>query len=123
MVVVVANSLGSRCVRYMLDAAMAPSEAARAPVFLLDDPQYAAAHWHQSRSGVKGFMFSWLDLIYAWRHGSDRQTPPPQSVEAYQKMLSDRFGTQPPPARPGRTGRSSQQETLSERLGTRRQQN
>ena len=63
IVAVAANPLGSRRVRYMLDAAMPPSEAARAPVFLLDDPQCAASNWYRSRSGVKGFMFSWLDLI------------------------------------------------------------
>ncbi len=92
IVAVAANPLGSRCVRYMLDAAMTPSEAARAPVFLLDDLRCTPFNWYKSRSGVKGFMFAWLDMIYAWRHGSDRQMPPPQSVEAYQKTLSERFG-------------------------------
>ena len=92
-VAVASNPFSSRRVRYMLDAAMAPPEAAHARVFLLDDPQCTAANWRQSRFGVKHFMFSCLDLIYAWAHGSDRQTPPPQSVEAYQKALSERFGT------------------------------
>ena len=101
IVAVTANPLGSRRMRYMLDAAMAPAEAARPPVFLLDDPSAPRPIGIKSRSGVKGFMFAWLELIYAWRHGSDRRMPPPQSVEAYQKTLFERFGTRPPSAPPG----------------------
>ncbi len=62
-VVLACNPLKSGRLRYVFDKVIGPADAARVRLVLLAKPRAAAAAWWRSRSGVKDFMYAWLELI------------------------------------------------------------
>jgi hypothetical protein len=85
------NALSSRHVRYILDRVASPAEAAAARIVVPHDSCHDATNWWKTRSGVKEFMLSWLEMAYTWRQGRRRLVPQQQSVQAYRKTLGETF--------------------------------
>ncbi len=81
--------------RWILDRTMAPGDAARIRIFAPEDPARASGNWWTSRSGVKAFMFAWIERAYAWCQGEQPPPPPQQSAAAYQAMLRKAFEKSP----------------------------
>ena len=90
-VAVYCNALGSRHLRYILDRVASPAEAAAARIVVASDSYHDATNWWKTRSGVKEFMLSWLEMAYTWRQGRRRPVQQQQSVEAYRKTLGETF--------------------------------
>jgi hypothetical protein len=91
----VCGRFNSGQVRRILDSVLGRQEAARVRIRALADPDYDETNWWRSRRGVKGFMFGWLGLAYAWGEGKDRIAPPRWSVQEYQSLLDETYGKAP----------------------------
>ncbi len=83
--------LGSGRVRRILDDVTAPADAVRARVVVPRGTDRDATNWWQTRSGVKDFMLSWLELAFTWCQGRHRLVGQPQSVAAYEKTLREAY--------------------------------
>jgi hypothetical protein len=59
------------------------------------DPRYDETSWWRSRDGIKGWLFGWLDLAYAWKVGEQRVIPPRCSMEEYQALFDKNLGEVP----------------------------
>jgi hypothetical protein len=73
--------------RYVLDRVLSREDAARVRIFSLRAPDCDARSWWRSRSGVKEFMFSWLEMAYARWEGENRPVPQRLDADAYRKKL------------------------------------
>jgi hypothetical protein len=82
-------------VRYALDAVLDRQSAARVRIRALADPEYNETNWWRSRRGVKGFMYGWLGLLYAWGEGEERIAPAGWSARKYQSVLEETYGKAP----------------------------
>jgi hypothetical protein len=88
--------LGSGQVRWIIDHAAAPAEAARVRVVVSQSSNPDAPEWWQSRSGVKDFMLSWLELVFTRSCGPRRVVCQPQSVAAYEEALREAYRPRSP---------------------------
>ena len=69
-------------------------DAARCGIIALHAGNYDTTNWWCSRSGVKDFMFSWLELIYTRCQGENCLLPPRQTASDYQASLRKEFARQ-----------------------------
>jgi hypothetical protein len=80
--------------RYVLDRVLGPDDSPRVHLISLADPAYPPARWWCSRTGVKDFMYGWLNLLYAGRDDSD--TPVVRaSAAAFRDVVAARIGEAP----------------------------
>ena len=89
--VVVCRQFESGYFRFVVDSILKPGAAARVGILGLPARDYDATNWWRSRSGVKDFMFSWLQMAYARYGGQNRPVVRRQSLDAYQATLRDTF--------------------------------
>jgi hypothetical protein len=90
-VAVYCDTLRSRQVRCILDRVAAPADAVRARVVLPPESDHHAAHWWKTRSGIRNFMISWLEMAYTWCRGRPHPASPPQNVAADEETLRKTF--------------------------------
>jgi hypothetical protein len=89
------SSLGSGRLRFVLNKVLDPADARRVHLATLPDPRYSAERWWRSRTGVKDFMYAWLDLAYTWTdRGSPRPCPP--NAARFQEEVRAKIGEAPP---------------------------
>ena len=81
--------------RYVFDKVLGPADAARVRLTSLANPGGVTEAWWRSRSGVKDFMYSWLELIYAWAEGDDAQGLTAGAAE-FQNAIRLQIGEAPP---------------------------
>jgi hypothetical protein len=86
--------MGSGRLRYVFNKALGPDDARRVHLATLPDPSFSADDWWQSRTGVKAFMYSWLDLAYAWAY-PDSPHPYPSDARTFQDEVRARIGRAP----------------------------
>ncbi len=94
-VVLACSPLGSGRLRYVFDRIIGPVDAARVRLTWLPEPGTGPNAWWRSRDGVKDFMYSWLELIYAWVEGDDAR-PLPLGTAAFQEEIRAKIGEAPP---------------------------
>jgi hypothetical protein len=94
-VVLACNPLISGRQKYVFDKVLGPADAARVRLTLLADSEGTVKSWWRSRSGVKDFMFSWLELVYAWAEGDDAREVP-LTAAAFQSEIRAQIGEAPP---------------------------
>ena len=74
------SPLGSGRLRYVFNKVLGPADAERVRLALLAEPGAAARKLGGgAATACKGFMYGWLELIYAWAQGDD---PRPVSAGA-----------------------------------------
>ena len=66
--------------RYVFDKVLGPRDSRRVRLMCLPDPACPPDSWWKTRTGVKEFMFAWLELLYAWCHGDDAPAPQPSAA-------------------------------------------
>lgn len=70
-------------------ARVLPAEqAARVSFFGVLSPYYNETNWWQSRSGVREFMFGWLQRIYGVIRAGDARGPIDWDPDAYERFLA-----------------------------------
>jgi hypothetical protein len=89
------SPFGSGLLRYVFNKVLDPAEAARVRLAVLADPNCRIESWWRSREGVKGFMYSWLELIYTWAKGEEA-CPATEGAAAFQQELRGRIGEAAP---------------------------
>lgn len=93
--ILVSSRFHSGSLRYVLDTVLDPGDAARIHLLAVADPSCGEGNWWKSRSGVKAFMFGWLDLSYAHLFGAGGDVAPTWSVAEYRTLLKEAFGEAP----------------------------
>ncbi len=93
-VLVACNPLGSSRQRYVLDKVLGPATAKRVKMAILSDSKYSMENWWRTRIGVKGFMYAWLGLFYAWAEGDDAR-PLPAGAADFQREIRAKIGEAP----------------------------
>jgi hypothetical protein len=93
-VLVACNSLNSARQHYVFDKVLGPAAAKRVILGMLPDSKYRMGNWWRSRVGVKGFMYCWLELMYAWAEGDDAR-PLPAGAAEFQKEIRAKIGEAP----------------------------
>ena len=88
------SSLGSGRLRFILNKVLGPADSPRVKLVALPDPSCRPDNWWRSRNGVKAFMFSWLDLFYAWAKG-DAPHPLPADAATFQRSVRASIGEAP----------------------------
>ena len=83
--------MGSGRLRYVLNTTLAPAEAKRVRLTRLSQPSTRPNDWWRSRTGVKDFMYAWLELIYARTVGDDHR-PRPEGAAAFQRAIRVQIG-------------------------------
>ena len=89
---VVCRQFESGHFRFIVDSVLKPGTAARVGILALPARGRDPTNWWRSRSGVKDFMFFWLQMAYARYGGPNRPVVRRQSLDAYQATLRDAFG-------------------------------
>jgi hypothetical protein len=80
--------------RYVLNKVLYPHTGSRERLAALADTTSAATAWWRSRSGVKDFMYAWLDLAYAWCAGDDAPAVQP-SAATFRMTVAAEIGEAP----------------------------
>ncbi len=94
-VVWVADRFQSNRMRYVLRRMLDPAAAARVRILALAAPEYDETNWWRSRCGLKGFLYGWLWLAYAWGEGDAPAPPLRRSVRQYESLLAETYGRPP----------------------------
>jgi hypothetical protein len=87
------SSFAGGRLRYVLDKVLGPRDGPRVRLVCLSDPACPAAWW-RSRTGVKDFMYAWLELLYARHDDSDVPSAQP-SAAAFQAEVKAKIGEAP----------------------------
>ena len=95
-VAIVCSQFDSGHFRYILDSVLARRDAARSDIIALRADDHDTTDWWCSRSGVKDFMFSWLEMAYARCQGETHMLPRRQSAGDYQAELRKSLARQKP---------------------------
>lgn len=80
--------------RYVFDKVLGPRDSRRVRLMCLPDPACPPDSWWKTRTGVKEFMFAWLELLYAWCHGDDAPAPQP-SAAVFESEVRTTIGEAP----------------------------
>lgn len=88
------SPFGSGRQRYVLNKVLGPMDAERVRLTILPNPGCRVESWWRSRQGVKEFMFSWLELMYAWTEG-DRSPPDLPNAAKFQEEVRAKIGEVP----------------------------
>jgi hypothetical protein len=94
-VVLYCNRFHGGLLRMVLNNVLGPADAGRVAVHGVDDPRYDETNWWKSRTGVKAWLFGWLELAYSWKVGEGRVHPTQLSADEYQAMVAQEFGEAP----------------------------
>ena len=94
--VLLCGSFRSAHLRYVLDAVLDPSQAARVRIRALPDRRYDETNWWTSRDGIKAFGFAWLRQLHGWCAGGDHPPPPSCSVDDYENHVRQTLGKATP---------------------------
>lgn len=94
-VLVFCDRFRSRYHRLILDAVLAPDQAARVMVAAVPDREVDEGNWWKSRKGAKEFFGGLVTLAYAWCHGEDTLTPPAWNPDHYEAALRASRGAAP----------------------------
>lgn len=86
-VLVLCNRFSSRYCRYLLDSVLEPQARDRVWVTALPDRRFDESDWWKVRSGVRGLMYGYLRLFYAWCQGEERVVPERWSIEEFEQRL------------------------------------
>jgi len=88
------NPFSSGRLRYVLSKVLGPVDAERVGLATLPDPECRVESWWRSRSGVKEFMYGWLELIHAWAKGDNAHAEMPDAV-TFQHEIRAQIGEAP----------------------------
>lgn len=80
--------------RYVFNRVLGRQNSSRVRLAVLPDPTSDATAWWRSRSGVKDFMYAWLDLAYTWCAGDDEPVVQP-SAAAFRMTVAAEIGEAP----------------------------
>ncbi len=80
--------------RYVFNRVLGHQSSSRMRLAVLPDPTSDATAWWRSRSGVKDFMYAWLDLAYTWCAGDGERDAPP-SAAAFRESVAAEIGEAP----------------------------
>ncbi len=80
--------------RYVFNRVLGRHNGSRVRLAVLSDPTSDATAWWRSRSGVKDFMYAWLDLAYTWCAGDDEPAVQP-SAAAFRAIVAAEIGEAP----------------------------
>jgi hypothetical protein len=89
------NSLGGGRLRYVFNKVLDPADAHRVHMATLEDPSLYTRSWWRTRTGVKDFMYAWLELAYAWVY-PDNSRPRPARAGRFQEEVRASIGEAPP---------------------------
>ena len=90
--VLLCDRFQSAHLRYVLDAVLDPSQAARVRIRALPDRRYDETNWWTSRDGMKAFGSAWLRQLNGWYAGGDHLPPPSCSVDDYENHVRQALG-------------------------------
>ncbi|MEI8375373.1 MAG: hypothetical protein WCJ35_21345 [Planctomycetota bacterium] len=80
--------------RYVFRKILGPIDSERVGLAILLDPKCRVESWWQSRAGVKGVMYGWLELIYAWAKGNEAFPEMPDAA-TFQHEIRTQIGEAP----------------------------
>ncbi len=80
--------------RYVLSKILGPIDSERVGLAILPDPECRVESWWRSRTGVKRFMYGWLELIYVWAKG-DGACPEMPDAATFQHEIRTQIGEAP----------------------------
>jgi hypothetical protein len=86
-VVLLCGAFRSAHLRYVLDAVLDPTQAARSRVRPLPDRRFDETNWWTSRDGIKAFGFAWLRQLHGWFAGGDHLPPSSCRVDEYENRV------------------------------------
>jgi hypothetical protein len=81
------DRFSSGAMRSILNAVLAPEQAARVRIVALSSRRYDERDWWQSRTGVRQFMYAAIARAYVGWVGEPDEVPEAQSPEDFERML------------------------------------
>jgi hypothetical protein len=75
--------------RYIFNKVLDRRDSARIRLVSLPDPVSGSTSWWRSRTGVKDFMYAWLDMAYTCCVGDDEPAPQPSAAEFQKNVMAE----------------------------------